>query len=816
MLAAVASVACARTVDIQFDQGSARACNDEGLAVYDFTVSLVGAEGTEQVYLDLVDEPQGWGHYIEVVTRIDGLLNTSWNANFKLEQGEAAGGVLGVHPTGTVRSGNHSLALEAFVWGDEGNVSRFAVWLEVPPLLALTIERPAHGPIEPPPPDFWAYPSGTLVLRVTARNLGAGNDRFLIQVGIAQGTPGWSADITSGPMDEGWTPYMAPNETTLFEVTVAAPFMAGDDEWATVALNGTSEGHPRHVDPDVTARIDIQPPVFEVELVGPRVKNAGFFEGRQMMPLSFTFKVRNVSPDEFQVLASVDPGNLTMEGARARLAPAGLLMSPGTTEEFDLEVTVPTWAGAGNYTIRTTFSMMAAVSFAWSEDIYVLMPEYTFIEMTSLTPDVPLRSGDAIDIQVLARNIGNRFDEVALHIQGVPPGWLTYIIPPEFSLASLESRNVTVRIVVPKDFEEAPAMSYSFSLWADGRFTPYLDDCYLNVTVKHMFRIEWMFQDLPITYPYQPIAQPGVIAPRRILNPYERNYIDITLELKNFGNGGDDVWIQGQSDDPRVLVSASPVQTLLLIYQTKLVKVHIEVPRDLPPGIYTLNVTAVSEDRTSAARVVPLDFEVSDVDVALPPIQTYIETSSHPPGEWALSVRQDISVEEHARLVFSLEVTNAGTRELPSVLVHGYDSFSQDGRTSRQLFFNFTTPPIAAGGEYTINGDPYTSVVELTYWWANVTGSHTIEFVAYANFQSNTGNDVSRVDVTVSPAEAARRGLLDARAAAAILAASVAIILIVAGLLWMRMARAANPPPKEGDPVAPMDQAQDAGMGRGR
>jgi len=30
------------------------------------------------------------------------------------------------------------------------------------------------------------------------------------------------------------------------------------------------------------------------------------------------------------------------------------------------------------------------------------------------------------------------------------------------------------------------------------------------------------------------------------------------------------------------------------------------------------------------------------------------------------------------------------------------------------------------------------------------------------------------------------------------------------------MARAANPPPKEGDPVAPMDQAQDAGMGRGR
>ena len=813
MLAAVASVACARTVDIQFDQGSARACNDEGLAVYDFTVSLVGAEGTEQVYLDLVDEPQGWGHYIEVVTRIDGLLNTSWNANFKLEQGEAAGGVLGVHPTGTVRSGNHSLALEAFVWGDEGNVSRFAVWLEVPPLLALTIERPAHGPIEPPPPDFWAYPSGTLVLRVTARNLGAGNDRFLIQVGIAQGTPGWSADITSGPMDEGWTPYMAPNETTLFEVTVAAPFMAGDDEWATVALNGTSEGHPRHVDPDVTARIDIQPPVFEVELVGPRVKNAGFFEGRQMMPLSFTFKVRNVSPDEFQVLGSVDPGNLTMEGAQTRLEPAGLLMSPGTTEEFVLEVMVPTWAGVGNYTIRTTFSMMLSLSFAWSEDIYVLMPEYTFIGMTSIPPDVPLRPGEAIDFQILARNIGNRFDTIALHIHGVPDGWITYIIPPELSLASLESRNVTVRIVVSKDFGEAPAKPYSFSLWADGRFTPYLDNCYLNLTVGQMFRVEWMFQDLPITYPYQPIARPGAIAPRRVLNPYERDYMDITLELRNFGNGGDNVWIQGQSDDPRVLVSASPIQTLLLIYQTKLVKVHIEVPRDLPPGIYALNATAVSEDRTTAARVVPLDFEVAKVDVALQPVHTYIETSDHAPDEWSLSVRPYIIVEERTRLVFSLEVTNAGTRELPSVLVRGYDSFSQDGRTSRLMFLNLTTPPIAAGREYTINGDPYTSVVELTYWWANVTGNHTIEFMAYSSFQSDTGNDVSMVNVTVVPAKTAESGLTREQAAIAILVVSVAIIAIVAGLIWLRVVKGTDAPPKEGDPVAPMNDGNDAAMG---
>jgi hypothetical protein len=284
--------------------------------------------------------------------------------------------------------------------------------------------------------------------------------------------------------------------------------------------------------------------------------------------------------------------------------------------------------------------------------------------------------------------------------------------------------------------------------------------------------------------------------------------VDITLELKNFGNGDDNVEIWGHSDDPRVLVNTSPVQTLLIRGQNKLVKVHVEVPRGIPPGIYTLNVTAISQDGTTVARVVPLDFEVSKVDVALQPIHTYIETSSHVPEEWSLTVRPDITVEEHARLVFSLEVTNTGTRELPSVLVRGYDSFSQNGRTSRLVFFNLTTPPIAAGRGYTINGDPYTSVVELTYWWANVTGNHTIEFVAYSNFQSNTSNDVSKVIVTVTPAKPTGGGLTPAQAAVVFVVPSVAIIIVVTGLLWRRMRREANPPPREGDPVAPLDGAE--------
>jgi hypothetical protein len=124
------------------------------------------------------------------------------------------------------------------------------------------------------------------------------------------------------------------------------------------------------------------------------------------------------------------------------------------------------------------------------------------------------------------------------------------------------------------------------------------------------------------------------------------------------------------------------------------------------------------------------------------------------------------------------------------------------------LFFNLTTPPIAAGGVFTINGDPYTSVVELTYWWANVTGNHTLEFVAYCSFQSDSSDDVSRVNVTVTPAKPTGGGLTPAQAAVVFVVPSVAIIMVATALLWTRMRKSANPTPKEGDPVAPMEGAR--------
>ncbi|GAH37168.1 unnamed protein product, partial [marine sediment metagenome] len=196
--------------------------------------------------------------------------------------------------------------------------------------------------------------------------------------------------------------------------------------------------------------------------------------------------------------------------------------------------------------------------------------------------------------------------------------------------------------------------------------------------------------------------QLGSIRPRRSFNPYEKNYIDITLEVKNFGNGGDNITMSGYSPDPRITVEITPEFTLLFRDQIKFVKVHIEVPEGLLPGVYSVFANASSQDITFNERVVPLDFEIENYDARVPEIPTYIDPDV---GD---VVRSEVNVLPKTNLSFKLKIENNGTRPLSTVTVRVYDNYYENNVLVTWNFFNFTTPPIAVGDRYIVGERPFT------------------------------------------------------------------------------------------------------------
>jgi len=221
------------------------------------------------------------------------------------------------------------------------------------------------------------------------------------------------------------------------------------------------------------------------------------------------------------------------------------------------------------------------------------------------------------------------------------------------------------------------------------------------------------------------------------------------------------------------------VQTLLLRDQTKLIKVHIEVPRELPPGVYSLFVNATSQDKTTPTRVVPLDFEIYNYDAKIPTIPTYIDPVT---GD---SVRAEISVQEGTNLTFKLRVDNSGTKPMQSVLVRVYDTYMKGGQIVTWNYFNLTTPPIAVGDKFVVGERPFTLTNPPLFWWSNVTGQHTMQFKIFYDFQSVTTNDVASVNITVKEKPVATSLFQQRSFIMAIVLAVVVAVAIAGGYVFV-------------------------------
>jgi uncharacterized membrane protein len=467
-------------------------------------------------------------------------------------------------------------------------------------------------------------------------------------------------------------------------------------------------------------------------------------------------------------------------GFLASANPHSVKVASGGTEGVACIVVVPLSAARKVYFIGVEVSSSSQELASVTKTLEIDVGQFYAIALGSPQARKTAVPGEVLSYEVVVRNAGNGLDTMTIAVLGVPAGWTA--LPGQGSVVLLqqEAATVVVNVVVPEMFEEAPIGSYNLRVLVCSSRSSAGAALDLVVDIVQFFKIDWMYNGQPITDDRMPIAQMGIIRPRRAMNPYERNSIDVTLEVRNGGNGDDEVALWGLGLDPRISVTLSPTRTLLLRDQTKPVKVHIEVPLDLAPGVYTTFANATSQDLTRPMKAVPIDFEVFNLDARVPPVPTYNDVVG------GVTVMPELTVDVRENLTFSLRVDNAGTKPVPSVLVRVYDVYLEDGQLVRWNFFNLTTPPIAVGDKFVVGEGPFSEGDPPMSWTATVPGEHTLEFRVFLDHQSRADDDVASVVVTVKEPPIPPRTIYGQSWVIALAAVATAILVAIGYVMVMR------------------------------
>ncbi|UCC92587.1 MAG: hypothetical protein JSW25_07940, partial [Thermoplasmata archaeon] len=752
---------------------------------FNYSITHTGDVLSQEVYIKMIDLDPAWANIVYAATTEHDVYTDTFNGGsdtdmeILMQKGETASLIVTVTPPFNQLNKTYWFTMNVWPRKDAGQNESHTFGIIIPQVAAFEVAL--HNP--PPGGEFKAIPPSTVTIRFALWNTGNGVDRFLIRGESTRSDAGWTLEFVSGVDEWGFSPNLTPdpNKRNPHFIDVKVPIPAGERAGITaqVTINATSMYNVTKQMPPAFASItSLQYFNFQVYINGPDKK-----EGIPGNEVEFQLKINNSGNgwDTFTIKPiwdlELNPDFI------ASANPRDLDIDTMTTETVQYIVKVPESAPKKTYFFTAEIKSSSPELAPVTKSFAVEVGQYYAIRMFS---DEPARRqtipGGNLEFEVTVHNTGNGLDSIVINdIIGAPSGWLTYTQPPEVTLLQDQEAMVKIIVIVPSHFEEAPIGFYNLTVPATSSRSDAAAEFYLEIEITQFFRIEWLYQGEDITNPDRPVAQTGSVRPRRSFNPYEKNTIDITLEMKNYGNGGDNISMDGYSPDSRIKVAVTPAYTFLLRDQVKFIKVSIEVPDDLPPGVYNLFVNGSSEDTEFITRVVPLDFEIENYDAEVPPIPTYIDPKT---GD---VVRAEINVDQTSNLSFKLRVENNGTRPLSSVLIRVFDNYVDDnGQQVRWNFFNYTTPPIAVGDRFVVGERPFTPTNPPLYWWANKTGVHIIEFKAFFNDQSEKGNDLSTINVTVKAEAVDDSGPIDTALTGIIIAIAVAAVIVVGYVFALR------------------------------
>ena len=737
---------------------------------FNYTIKATGDVMSQEMIIQLKDEPPAWQHYLSATTNAGTSMSTG-TLEILMGKGEIANLSLQVTPGLNQLNMTYWLTVNAFPKKEPTNNESHSVGVVIPQKAAFEISV-----FNPPPYGIYrAIPPSTVTIRFALYNSGNGMDKFLIQGESSRSQAGWKLSFVSGIDEYGFTENITadPTRRNPYFIDVKIPIPAGEraDVTCQVTVNATSMYNQTKQMPPAFVQIEaLQYYNFQVFINGLDEK-----EGTPGEQIEFQLRIQNLGNgwDEFSVQPIWDEG--LNPGFIASANPRTINVDSNTSEIVQYIVKVPVNAPKKNYFFTAEILSRSPELTPVTKSFSVIVGQYFAIELSSAIPKMSTIPGGILDYEVNVHNAGNGLDSITIKLDNVPPGWLTYIQPPEVSLLQEQESIIQIRIIVPSRFEEAPIGSYNLTVKADSSRSTAQDIFEIQLDITQFYRIEWIYQDLPITDPDAPIAQQGIIKPRRSFNPHEKESIDITLEIKNYGNGDDNITMDGYSPDPRIIVTVTPLHTQLLRDQVKFVKVTVRVPDVLPPGVYNLFVNSSSQDPSFVQRVVPLDFEVFNYDALVPPIPTFIDPAR---GD---VVRAELTVSPGQNLTFKLKIENNGTKPMSTVLLKVFDNYVKDGEPVRWNFYNITTVPIAVGDRFII-GDRGN---EPLFWWSNVSGTHVLEFKAFYDHQANVGNDVAKINITVEKKAGGRSVFGEDPILFGLIIAVVIAVLIVASYVFV-------------------------------
>ena len=779
LLLAVSTAASAADKDVRLtyrDDQPVKLAQGLNPISFNFSIQHTGMLMSEEVYVYVENEPPYWQHYLTSQTRMDMYFSTNFIL-VMLQKGEKANVSLTITPYGEELNRTFWMTLNVYPKGASDTNRSCDIGVIIPQTAVFEV-RVFN---EPEPGYFAAIPPAQVTVRFALFNAGNGNDRFLVRYESSRSDAGWTMRPDGAGIDEfGWTPYLAADpgkqHPHLIDFKVTIPAEEKADITCQVLVEATSSFcQTKQMPPAHTTIRTLQYYDFQVHIDGPDRR-----EGSPNEQVVFRLRIwnRGNGMDRFEIVPVWDEEDA--QGFFVSANPHTVDVGSNETTTVDYIVKVPEAAPKKDYFFMAEVSSASPDLVPVTKSFELEVGQFYKLALRSPQPQMSTRPGGSLVFDVFLRNVGNGLDSMTIRLEDVPSGWITYVEPLGASLLQGEEASLKVTVIVPSAFDAAPIGSYELQVLARSARSDALARLGLRIEIVQFYRIEWMYQGLPITDDTAPIAQSGIIKPRRIVNPYEKNYIDIPLEVKNFGNGDDNITLWGYAVNPLINVSVSPPVTMLKRDELKLVKVRIEVPQTLPPGIYSLFVNASSQDRLRPVKVVPLDFEVFNLDARVPPIPTYV----NPDG--TDSVQSEIKVTEGTNMSLKLRVENSGTRFINGVLVKVYDNY-YDAKAKQDVrwnFFNFTTSPIAVGDKYIVGERPFSASNPPILWWASVSGAHTIEFEITYDFQSTNANDVSSVNVMVEkrddggpPPTVVAYGLVIAIAVAAITAVLYVFVL---------------------------------------
>ncbi len=746
--------------------------------IFNYTVRNTGDNPSEEVYLQLDEVPPLWNVFFSADPNhgtVIGTYSPSAPFDFLLGKAEKCNFTMTITSAPNQLNRTYDFKLNAWPRKDVGRNDSHTVGAVIPQKSGFEIQ------VWNPPPniEYYAIPPSTVTIRFALYNVGNGVDRFLIRGESSRSEAGWVLSFESGIDEFGFTINLTadPNRQHPHFIDVKVPIPAGERAHVTahITINATSMFNVTKQMPPAFAQISsLQYYNFQVYVNGLDKK-----EGIPGEEVEFQLRINNQGNgwDTFSITpvwdTDLNPGFIASANPRSIDID---LTDNGTVQYI---VKVPTNAPKKTYFFTVEIESSSPELSPVTKSFAVEVGQYFAIEMESPINKASTIPGGNLEFEVTVRNTGNGLDSIVIQdILGAPSTWLTYTQPPEVTLLQDQEAIIKIIVIIPSKFEEAPIGSYNLTVPATSSRSDASAEFNLIIDITQFYRIEWLYQGEEITNPERPVAQPGSIRPRRSFNPYEKNYIDITLEVKNFGNGGDNITMSGYSPDPRITVEITPEFTLLFRDQIKYVKVHIEVPEDLLPGVYSLFANASSQDITFTERVVPLDFEIENYDARVPEIPTYIDPDV---GD---VVRSEVNVLPRTNLSFKLKIENNGTRPLSTVTVRVFDNYYENNVLVSWNFFNFTSPPIAVGDRYIVGERPFSPTNPPLYWWSNRSGEHNLVFKIFYDDQATVTNDVSDLNVTVEKLEENVGTLAENAYLVGTIIAVVIAVVIVAGYVF--------------------------------